>query len=893
MIVAEPQDTPWAECHPQFPAVRRIIDDGSCSVLSFDIFDTMLWRRVPNPVDLFGVLAASLRRDGFCPEWVTDAAFRRLRQSAERDARARQGSLGTEVSLFDIWSAMPSALFAGLALEELVEAEVKIEVNYTVVDLGIAELIRSARKRDMQVVFVSDTYFTEDHLHRLLDRPELGSLEGVRIFRSNAYGRDKGSGLWPVVLSRLGCQPGEVVHIGDNPVADDEAPASLGIRTICYERIDEKFQVVLDRERDTTDAYHPFGSFTDPDEGDYGLTTLRARAVSTAPRTGDDRALTAWRYGAGVLGPVLTGFAEWVVDHARRSNTTVLWCPMREGELLSQLINAAASARGVDVEARTLWLSRHVTWLATIDRFDAESIENMLGRSYRATVRGLLASLGLRPGDVPSLASQLDSVLDGTDIVQHVALALTETPHLRNQLAVTATAKRERLVHALRRNGALDQPDMALVDLGWGGTIQLQLARALGLAGVDVVPSGLYLATDERSTRLLQAGLRSEGYLGQNGHPHEAVATIARSPEVIELAVNALCGSTVDFDDAGAPVLGPCAGSETQNLERKAVQAGIGAFQSRWNAYIGAANGRWPNLADPSARARLAEILRAALTAPTADEASLFGSWAHEDNLGSALVSHIMPTDLVRAIPYMSPNDLSDLNMRDAFWPSLIAAADPQLAAAASAVSAGHLEPAAFEPSGPASETRVKYRTHSDVWCDGPTQRVRINHNGLSFARLDLRPADIRDHPGGIIDVSVSLPGRPAIVRIDLIEARLTTGGAAVPELVEWCAPEDFAGLHLHKCVWLGGNLIEFRDADAAIVLPVAKHAAGPVASTQITVAFAMLPQSRSQLAVPMPPAPGHARISGRLLEEFKTGGASAVFAGATRLALREIANRR
>jgi len=225
MVVAKPQDVPWAECHPRFPAVHRVIADGSCSVLSFDIFDTLLWRRVPSPIDLFGVLAASLRRDGLCPQWVTDAAFRRLRQSAEHDARARQGSLGTEVSLFDIWSAMPPALFAGLALEELVEAEVKIEVDYTVVDLGIAELIRSARKRDMQVALVSDTYFTEDHLHRLLDRPELGSLEGVRIFRSNAYGTDKGSGLWPIVLSRLGCQPEEVVHVGDHPVADNEAPA--------------------------------------------------------------------------------------------------------------------------------------------------------------------------------------------------------------------------------------------------------------------------------------------------------------------------------------------------------------------------------------------------------------------------------------------------------------------------------------------------------------------------------------------------------------------------------------------------------------------------------------------------------------------------------------------
>lgn len=891
MSVEEAAGPAWLDFHPHFHAIFRTIEHESCSVMSFDIFDTVLWRRVHEPIDLFGVLAARLRHDGLCPGWVTDAAFRRLRQGAEHQARV--AAAGIEVSLFDIWSFMPSRLFPEATVEELVDAEVDAEFDFTVVDLGIARLIRSARQRDVRIALVSDTYFTENHLRRLLDRPEIGSLEDVQIFRSNAFGTDKGRKLWPIVLDHLGCHPEEVVHIGDNPVADVESPASYGVRTFFYERIDPAFRDVLDRERDTTDAYHPFGSVTDPQQGDYGLTTLRARAVSTAPRDVDDRVLTAWRYGAGVLGPVLTGFAEWAVEHARRNDIRVLWCPMREGELLAKLINAAARVRGVDVEARPLWLSRHVTWLATIDRFDAESIEAMLGRSYRATVRGLLAGLGLRPGDVPSLAGQLDSVLDGSGIVQKVALALTESPHLRNQLAVTATAKRERLVNALRRAGALDRHDVTLVDLGWGGTIQLQLARALELAGVDVVPSGIYLATDERSTRLLELGLRAEGYLGQNGHPAELVATVTRSPEVLELAVNALCGSTVDFDEAGSPILGPSAGDRAQDVERLAAQAGIEAFQARWNAYVSTADGRWPSLADPPARARLAEILRAALTAPTADEASLFGPWSHEDNLGSSLVSHIMPTDLVRAIPYMSPNDLHDLTMRDAFWPNLIAAADPQLAAATRALSSGHLAPAAFEPSDPGSETSVMFRTDTDLWHDGPAQRVRTNHNGLSFARIDVRPSPSDAHPRGIVDVSVRLPGRPALVRVDWIEARVTTAGSAAAEPVEWGAPEDFAGLHLHECVWLGGNLFEFRDAEAAIILPVAAHAAGPVHAVQLSIAFSMLPQSRSQLATPVPPAPAQARIAARLLEEFTTGGAPAVFAGATRLALRSLANRR
>ena len=197
---------------------------------------------------------------------------------------------------------------------------------------------------------------------------------------------------------------------------------------------------------------------------------------------------TAWRYGASVLGPVLTGFAEWAAHRAHSYGTPVVWCPMREGELLSTLVNGAAQARGWNVQAKPIWLSRQVTSLAALGSFDSDSIHQFIRRRHQLTTRQLLAMLHLRSGDVPALAQELDIVLDNEEIAAQMSIALTETPHLNNRLTQTTTAARERLLRALRTNGALDSPDLTLVDLGWGGTIQFQLARVLRIAQTGITP---------------------------------------------------------------------------------------------------------------------------------------------------------------------------------------------------------------------------------------------------------------------------------------------------------------------------------------------------------------------------------------------------------------------
>jgi hypothetical protein len=865
----------------QLQTLERMVTDGSCAVLSLDIFDTILWRRVPRPTDVFPIICARLKRAGLAPAWLPDAAFRRMRIVAEQDARRRRGTLGPEVSLFDIWQQMPLSLFGGASLDELVQAEVRTEREFTVVDFDVAEVIRLAQKHSVPIIFVSDTYFTEEQLAHLLDRPELGDLSGVQVFRSHQHGLDKASGLFDIVMEQLGCRPEQLVHIGDNRVADIVVPGELGIRTVFFERIGEEFGRVLERERESMDSFGPVGALVHPEDGDFGLTSLRAKTLQTAPRDGSLATRAAWRYGAGVLGPVMTGFAEWVVERASHAGRSVVWCPMREGTVLSALINRAADARGVALEARPLWLSRHVTALAALDPTDPEALREFVGRSYRMTVRQLLTTLGLRPGEVPALAATLDVVLDNHGIVGAVRDALLESAHLRNRLVVLVTQARERLVRELRAKGALDDPEITLVDLGWGGTIQFYLAEVLRLAGVGVTPAGYYLATDERSTRVLMAGLRVEGFLGEAGNPREVVETLVRSPEVFEQSINDLCGSLIGFADDGSPVLGPESGNDAQREERRAVQAGIFAFQCQWNRYIEV--GSWPSLAG-AARERLAAIVVAALKAPTAEEAALFGAWGHEDNFGSSVVTHLIPDDLVPAIPYMSPADLADLGMRDAFWPAIIAASDVRLGAAARALAAGHVDAALFESSEDPSETRLRVQTADGTWHDAGRRRVRINHNGLSFARLDFG-----SRYGDVVALSLALPGRPAVVRIDWVELQAVRAGQPEPQTLRWDEPEDFAGRILANADWLGGRMLEFHSEDAAIQLSLTERAGSPFSSGTVTVAFAMLPKSSTGLQGQLPTASRLLRVSSRIREEYHTNGASGIATSAVRVATRKL----
>src|SRR2546423_1594114 len=101
---------PQAPASPAFTdarleRVRALVERGSVKVLSLDVFDTLLWRIVPEPVDAFPLLGSRLRDLGRLRPATSPHLFGSLREGAE--VRARRRALERrdtlEVSLVDIY----------------------------------------------------------------------------------------------------------------------------------------------------------------------------------------------------------------------------------------------------------------------------------------------------------------------------------------------------------------------------------------------------------------------------------------------------------------------------------------------------------------------------------------------------------------------------------------------------------------------------------------------------------------------------------------------------------------------------------------------------------------------------------------------------------------------
>ncbi|HKG16866.1 MAG TPA: hypothetical protein VKA96_04175 [Solirubrobacteraceae bacterium] len=824
------------------PAFARLADDDAVRVLSVDVFDTLLFRKLSEPVDAFPLVADRLRRRGALADGVSDELFAKLRRAAEEQARARTlaGGRGVEVTLDEIHGALPGSLFAGgVAPDDLAEVETEVERDLLVPDLDVLELVRAAREGGRTVIAVSDTYFSERQLRLFMARGPLDSAQIDRIFPSSRYGAGKASGLFSVVLHELGCRPEQVLHLGDNHFSDVVAPSRLGIRTLYFERRPARLQRIVERES----AQHQ--TPLDPVHGDHGLSALRAKVLHRAEGVQQPEGLRPfWDFGSAAVGPALTGFAEWVQEQAARAGCSKVFCLMREGELLSRLINAAreSAGRGTGAVAEPIWLSRQVCARAAIGEAGREQLEALFARRQLPTLREFMATVGLTLDDLPSLAGQADKRLDDAGFGDVVIEEIVSRAELRARLAAEAHALRRRILRYVEQQRPPGEERLMLVDLGWRATTQAMLEQLLRAAGVDWRTVGLYLITGDRATGRVLDDMDARGFLGDCGVPEGEVAAIMRSPEILEQVCMPDHGSQVGLTEDLRPILADAEEPSLQSVERAAVQQGILAFQREWLRYRAALPGALPPLAD-GARDRLLAMVLRSVTAPTGDEAALFSGWLHDENFGSRRVDPIAAGPALRALPYLEPYGLVDIPMTELYWPfGLAALHDEHLASSLRAASAGVVPWDAFSSRLETGDFEV----YADLgWgFEGSNRmalRTRRNRRGLSFVRATIRGDFIkrlRLHPAH----------ESCVLRLDWISLRCLVHERPEPVHVELESPRDIGRLRVRGARAIGPKLFKVPAGDPRFVIDVERLAGGPVWRLEFECGFSVLPVGRSQV---------------------------------------------
>ncbi|HEX2273524.1 MAG TPA: HAD family hydrolase [Acidimicrobiales bacterium] len=816
---------------------EQLLAQGSFNVLSLDVFDTLVWRTVPEPVDAFVLFGRHLLDRGELRGHTAPELFARLRERAEIRARRKVSDAGKvpEVRLEGIYREMSAHLFS-VPLAALPEREVAFERAITFPDLEVVRLAHTAQaKLGVRLVLVSDTYFSAAEIRRMLDREPFDELRIDDVFTSSQYGVGKGSGLYRVVLEQLGVDPSEVLHIGDNADADLECARREGIRTVHFDKQPGSLGKVLEAEGLLrTDHRQRQKPTLDPEHGDWGLTALRAKAVSQLE--GAEAPMNPyWRFGASVLGPVFAGFAEWVHERAQEEGVEVVWCLMREGEFLSRLLNGARGYLRSPVRAETLWLSRQVCSRAAIFEASLSELETFLDREVRPTVGQLCDTLGVSLSQLPDLQGDADSRLDDPELAARTLRRMAEQPQVRASILAGAASLRGRLVDYVVKTLGPDTARAVVVDLGWGCTIQVNLDAALASSGSSLSTLGLYLLTNEGALERTLDGVESDGFLASAGFPDHA-SWITRSPEILEQVCMHDEGTLVDFTDDAEPLLRPTPQSPTQMLQRSAVQRGILAFQREWGRYRPTLPPAARRLGD-RARAQLARMVTRFVVSPTTEEVALFGDWVHDQNFGSAGAATVVQESMAAAMQYLTPRQLLELPMHRVYWPFAMAAMhNPQLALATGAVFDRTLPVEAFEATQPCS---VRVFVDAGGGFDEAVRKpAGPNVNGLCFVRAEVTAASVRG-------VMLRFSDEPGVLRLDRLTLSFSVRGRSAPHVVDVAVPEGFDQLQFRNGVLLADNVLLASRAAPEVVYRCPPDLALAAYRVEVEAAFAWMTTPR------------------------------------------------
>ena len=197
-------------------------------VISFDIFDTILTRLVECPIDIFAIVEKFLVENGHSSAGFAVARFES--EKIARDIAYQQNK--EEVTLDNIYEQLKITYpqYQDFA-NEAKQTEIMIEINYSIPSLDNLFLINKILEKNKKIILVSDMYLDEETIKKMLNKVGVSSFE--KLYLSSNLLRTKNHGtIWQNVLDDY--RNNRILHIGDNYHSDVDIPKKNGIETIWY-----------------------------------------------------------------------------------------------------------------------------------------------------------------------------------------------------------------------------------------------------------------------------------------------------------------------------------------------------------------------------------------------------------------------------------------------------------------------------------------------------------------------------------------------------------------------------------------------------------------------------------------------------------------------------------
>lgn len=321
-------------------------------IVSFDLYDTLISRKVIKPEDVFLLLNRKLHSEGILS---THESFIEMRNRAVNH-------LPESYNLDQLYEkiAQQNCLTPD-TVEKIKQLELELERNIIVGRITMLELVKELMERGKTVYIVSDMYLSKEMIYEFLVIKGLQiSLEHILV--SNELQAEKKDGtLWEYYKKNI-VKDKLAIHIGDNEIADIEKPREFGIDSYYVMGVADMMRNSSIRELEDL-VLNEFESL----QVGIILSQIFNNPFCLCPSKGKVVFSSFVLFGYAIWGNVVNTFISWLKEQGRNRGINRLIFLSRDGYLLEKDYKYYCEIYDENIpEAEYLYVSRRITNIANI-----------------------------------------------------------------------------------------------------------------------------------------------------------------------------------------------------------------------------------------------------------------------------------------------------------------------------------------------------------------------------------------------------------------------------------------------------------------------------------------------------------------------------------------------
>ncbi|MDX3901023.1 MAG: glycosyltransferase [Sphingobium sp.] len=519
----------------EFEAYKEQIDRAD--IVSFDIFDTLITRRLSNPSTVFDVVE---HRHSSNQAAVLGLFDERMRVAGA--VLAKQQGKRDDVDIDEIYQDMP--FFRNSQIEKAVEIDVVVPHP-----LGF-RLYDYALKAGKHVIIVSDMYLDEDTIVAMMGR--CGITQWNKLFLSSKMGLKKDTGrLFQKVVEYAGgagIDACRMLHIGDNWEGDVHKAKAAGLKAIrfvpLYDKPHRRFPIAPEQALKLSQIGRIWNDFT-----------TQATKLWKEKNRGivDDFYMTL---GFELSGPLAAMMAMYVRSQADKLGISKIVFMARDGRIIKKAFETLYRddiAKG-RYEVLYAHLSRAVVIPATLqDPLSSSDLYFLIEGLHlgQKPIRYFFRKANLDDKD-PEIIKRVEARFPGMDTVPTWADLLSLTSLMNECSAHIYKAnepEREKFAAYLARMGIDRDEKIVMVDVGWLLNIQSRFHQFCRDFAIPEQVIGIYVGSRDR----VDKSIPHFSLLFDGGDPKHYADMIEENTTLFEILFSAPepSASGLIWDEAG------------------------------------------------------------------------------------------------------------------------------------------------------------------------------------------------------------------------------------------------------------------------------------------------------------------------------------------------------